>query len=220
MQPVAFAENTRAEVRLEGGDGTRTGALSTGGGKPGQGIPCVAYGIRTANTSSNGWGIQEEVTHTLDCAQGAAVAHTTHTLRGEGFDASEDGTGRGTPLVPVAYAIGSHAGAADGDQTNRSHSSGGPVGSNISEELAYSLRAGRTQSVASVQPLPFDTTQITSATNRCNPEAGDPCHPLAAGAHAPAIAFSWNAQPDQMRFDAHCSATLTRSRSPRPTLRP
>ena len=33
----------------------------------------VAYGIRTANTSSNGWGIQEEVTHTLDCAQGVAV---------------------------------------------------------------------------------------------------------------------------------------------------
>jgi DNA (cytosine-5)-methyltransferase 1 len=25
-----------------------------------------------------------------------------HTLRGEGFDASEGGTGRGTPLVPVA----------------------------------------------------------------------------------------------------------------------
>lgn len=26
-----------------------------------------------------------------------------HTLKGEGFDASEDGTGRGTPLVPVAF---------------------------------------------------------------------------------------------------------------------
>ena len=26
----------------------------------------------------------------------------THSLRGEGFDASEDGTGRGTPIVPVA----------------------------------------------------------------------------------------------------------------------
>lgn len=36
--------------------------------------PISAYGIRTANTSSNGWGIQEEVTHTLDCAQGVAVA--------------------------------------------------------------------------------------------------------------------------------------------------
>lgn len=38
-----------------------------------------------------------------------------HSLRGDGFDASEDGTGRGTPLVPVCYAIGSHAGTADGD---------------------------------------------------------------------------------------------------------
>lgn len=27
----------------------------------------------------------------------------THSLRGEGFDASEDGTGRGIPLVPVAF---------------------------------------------------------------------------------------------------------------------
>jgi DNA (cytosine-5)-methyltransferase 1 len=26
-----------------------------------------------------------------------------HSLRGEGFDASEDGTGRGTPLVPIAF---------------------------------------------------------------------------------------------------------------------
>lgn len=57
-----------------------------------------AYSIRTANTSSNGWGIQHEVTHTLDQARGLAIAHT---LKGEGFDASEDGTGRGTPLIPV-----------------------------------------------------------------------------------------------------------------------
>ena len=39
---MAFAENSRAEVRLEGGDGSRTGALSTGGGKAGQGTPMVA----------------------------------------------------------------------------------------------------------------------------------------------------------------------------------
>lgn len=65
-----------------------------------------------------------------------------HMLRGEGFDASEDGTGRGTPLVVT----------------------------------------------------PFDTTQITSPANRSNPQPGDPCHPLAAGAHPPAIAF--NARQD------------------------
>ncbi|WP_312994183.1 DNA (cytosine-5-)-methyltransferase [Achromobacter animicus] len=63
--------------------------------------------------------------------------YVTHSLRGEGFDASEDGTGRGTPLVA----------------------------------------------------LPFDTTQISSPENGSNPKPGDPCHPLAAGAHAPAIAF-------------------------------
>lgn len=37
--------------------------------------------------------------------------------------------------------------------------------------------------------LPFDTTQITSAANYSNPKAGDPCHPLAAQAHVPCIAF-------------------------------
>jgi DNA (cytosine-5)-methyltransferase 1 len=34
-----------------------------------------------------------------------------HSLRGEGFDASEDGTGRGTPLVPVAYQTSGNCGA-------------------------------------------------------------------------------------------------------------
>jgi DNA (cytosine-5)-methyltransferase 1 len=69
------------------------------------------------------------------------IPQTAHTLRGEGFDASEDGTGRGTPLIPI----------------------------------------------------PFDTTQITSAANYSSPKPGDPCHPLAAGAHAPAIAFDCKA---------------------------
>jgi DNA (cytosine-5)-methyltransferase 1 len=32
-----------------------------------------------------------------------------HSLRGEGFDAGEDGTGRGTPLVPVAFTQNSRS---------------------------------------------------------------------------------------------------------------
>jgi DNA (cytosine-5)-methyltransferase 1 len=37
---------------------------------------------------------------------GGLVQDSTHTLRADGFDASEDGTGRGTPLVPdVAWAL-------------------------------------------------------------------------------------------------------------------
>jgi DNA (cytosine-5)-methyltransferase 1 len=31
-----------------------------------------------------------------------------HSLRAEGFDASEDGTGRGTPLVPIAFSAKDH----------------------------------------------------------------------------------------------------------------
>ncbi len=43
------------------------------------------------------------------------------------------------------------------------------------------------------QPFAFDTTQNTSAANRSNPKPGDACHPLAAGAHPPAIAFDCKA---------------------------
>ena len=35
--------------------------------------------------------------------------------------------------------------------------------------------------------MAFDTTQITSKTNRSNPQPGDPCHPLVSTGHAPAI---------------------------------
>ncbi|WP_447880765.1 phage N-6-adenine-methyltransferase [Serratia fonticola] len=37
----AFAENSRGELRLQGGTGDFCGTLSTGGGKPGQGTPCI-----------------------------------------------------------------------------------------------------------------------------------------------------------------------------------
>lgn len=36
----------------------------------------------------------------------SAAGEIAHTLRGEGFDASEDGTGRGTPLVAVSGTLG------------------------------------------------------------------------------------------------------------------
>ncbi|HHY0345172.1 TPA: DNA cytosine methyltransferase [Vibrio cholerae] len=39
-----FAENSRSEIRLEGGEGGISGCLSTGGGKPGQGHPVIYEG--------------------------------------------------------------------------------------------------------------------------------------------------------------------------------
>ncbi|CAB3648321.1 DNA cytosine methyltransferase [Achromobacter pestifer] len=38
---IAFAQNSRGELRFESGHGQIAGALSTGGGKPGQGLPMV-----------------------------------------------------------------------------------------------------------------------------------------------------------------------------------
>lgn len=103
-------------------------------------------------------------------ADEAAANHcVAHTLRAEGFDASEDGTGRGTPLVPVGV-----------DYTNL----------RFQGDICGTLEAAQNKGNRGHGVLvPFDTTQITSAANRSDPKAGDPCHPLAAGAHAPAIAF-------------------------------
>lgn len=55
----------------------------------------------------------------------------THTLKAEGFDASEDGTGRGQPIV--AHAI--QAGAL------RENPSSGPDGIGVQAEHAYTLEA-------------------------------------------------------------------------------
>ena len=90
-----------------------------------------------------------------------------HTLRGEGFDASEDGTGRGTPLVV----------------------SSGQTNAEITRDFAPTLNLNRDGAPI---VLPFGTTQITSKANYSHPRPGDPCHPLAAGAHAPAVAFYSN----------------------------
>lgn len=42
--------------------------------------------------------------------------------------------------------------------------------------------------------IPFDTTQITSPMNYSHPKPGDPCHPLAATAHPPVVAYGIDQQ--------------------------
>lgn len=144
----------------------------------------------------------------LDFESETFIAGPAHTLRGEGFDASEDGTGRGTPIVPVVLrghsdygdglpclrAEGGDAGGSEAlipspcfaiqERAVSENPNAGPDGMGVGTDIAYTLEA-RTQ----VQAIAFDTTQITSKANRSNPKAGDPCHPLAAAAHPPALAF-------------------------------
>lgn len=125
-----------------------------------------------------------------------------HALRGNGFDASEDGTGRGTPLVPVAGTLGS-GGRTAGSATNQDAYAGLliPVGvalrgrdeggtAELTGEVMTSLRTGGGGGDKPHVLVPFDETQITSSENRSQPKSGDPSHPLAAGARPPTIAFT------------------------------
>lgn len=209
-----------------------------------------------------------------------------HTLRGEGFDASEDGTGRGIPLVPTAFvpkhdehegrganfvetdcaptlrgpngtdntiiAFSSKDHGADAGATsptlragghNESHPNAGvppaiayveyascalcheslrgfeeiasfdpplcaecPVPKSFGEGMVakYHCPGCKGQYVAKHQqcpaclahePIPFDTTQLTSRLNRSAPKPGDPCHP-------PAIGFyHTNRNPDDGNYE-------------------
>jgi DNA (cytosine-5)-methyltransferase 1 len=76
-------------------------------------------------------------------------AFVAHTLRGKGFDASEDGTGRGTPLI--TYAI------------STAHTQGN--GKGISEGVAYTLEQAQRQAVAFTQNQAGDvlTGSVTPA---------------------------------------------------------
>lgn len=66
-----------------------------------------------------------------------------HTLRGEGFDASEDGTGRATPLVPIAIQ----------ERAVSENPNNGPDGAGIrTDGAAHTLEARTvTQAVAFAQ---------------------------------------------------------------------
>jgi len=75
---VAFAENSRAELRLCGGDGSVSAQLTTGGGKPGQGQACVAL------AQNNTHAVQTKVAATITKAgvSGTKGGHGAETLIG------------------------------------------------------------------------------------------------------------------------------------------
>lgn len=94
------------------------------------------------------------------------IQQVTHSLRGEGFDASEGGTGRGTPIIPHCELYN-----AEGS------------------EGATLTKSNLSKTVNNQTPLLcFDETQITHPENRSSAR-GDTAA-LAAGARPPTIAFS------------------------------
>jgi DNA (cytosine-5)-methyltransferase 1 len=76
-----------------------------------------------------------------------------HALRAEGFDASEDGTERGTPLVPVVFKVRGGVEREDGSRGSTNIGKQAGKGYLGSEERAFTLAAAQDQFVA--QPVAF-----------------------------------------------------------------
>lgn len=114
-----------------------------------------------------------------------------HALRGEGFDASEDGTGRGTPIVPVAIhsdAIGrdgiSKTAGADAAGVVRKHDAGLGI---IDDGSVYSLTTGQPHVVAfTAKDHGGDAVENISPTLRAGGHTGSHAN---AGV-MPAIAYT------------------------------
>ena len=133
---------------------------------------------------------------------GARVAGALKASTGRG--GADDNDGQAGKLVAGAiggtspgggWRIGPDEAAANQLVAYGGNNTQGPI--SVSSALsALSAHGGsRRMDFESETFIAFDTTQITSAANRSAPKPGDPCHPLAASAHAPAIAFNARQDP-------------------------
>ena len=78
------------------------GTLRAGNGAITGGVPFVTACRNSPNNGS--WETGDRI-DALTTGTDRTAHVVTHTLTGNGFDASEDGTGRGTPLVPAAASV-------------------------------------------------------------------------------------------------------------------
>lgn len=138
----------------------------------------------TRGEDQNGLGVGGEVMFTLDQGSQHAVAHS---LRADGFDASEDGTGRGTPIIPIDMR---QASRGDKFTNNRAEgSSGGAPGIGIGEDgdPSPTIASSHTPAVAfSVKDHGADASVEIAPTLRSG--GHDRSH--ANGGVMPAIAFA------------------------------
>lgn len=142
--------------------------------------------------NAGGMGRLDYETETLlPMRRGGFFDDTAHTLRATGFDASENGTGRGTPLVPCAIQAGAL----------RENPASGPDGVGVRDDgVAYTLEAR-----AEVQAVAFDLMNQVCSNISHTLRRGD-----GAGHESiPTVAFNWNAQADQLNFDPNTTPALT-----------
>jgi DNA (cytosine-5)-methyltransferase 1 len=120
------------------------------------------------------------------CFAGSRQSDVAATLETTAHDYSR---ADGFNMVAQVFKVRGGVEREDGSRgsTNLGKQAGkGPL---ISEEKSLTLATSNDQVLA------FDTRQITSPLNYSSQKPGDPCHPLAAGAHIPAVAQSVTTHP-------------------------
>jgi DNA (cytosine-5)-methyltransferase 1 len=125
-----------------------------------------------------------------DWASRPPVLLEPDSLRGDSAperDARKDLAGALTARAGVRGSVGTDE-AAQGFLV----AAASPDGANMATLKASSGKSGNN----GMTLLAFDTSQVTCPKNRCNPQDGDPCHPLVAAGHPPAVAIGFNAQQD------------------------
>jgi DNA (cytosine-5)-methyltransferase 1 len=154
------------------------------------------------------------VGHLGDWRRAAAVLFERHSL--SGHPAPSRKAGEEVAVSPTIRAGGNRPPGTDVDTCDSLivASTG---------QISHCLNAGgmgrqdyETETlVTHARPIVFDTTQITSAANFSNRRPGEACHPLAAGAHAPAVAFEWQRGATQnLEMCGEFSPPLIKSQTP------
>ena len=160
---VAFAENSRAEVRLEGGDGQIAGSLKTGGGKPGQSYPAIAFMVKD---------------------YGGDAGEVAPTLRAGTHDKSHANAG----VMPAVAVQESQMGCREYD-TSGSLRANGPGHDPVGTRIRFGMRVRRLLPIECerLQGFPDDWTLIE---RRGKPAADGPRYRALGNAMAvPCIAW-------------------------------
>lgn len=164
---------------------------STAGGGLGTDFDCggglthadpIARCVTTGEAKRQDWETCNFVAQSYAIQAGALRTNPSSGPDGVGVQADHAYTLEARAEVQAVCVTGdrTHALTAEGFDASEDHSTDGTT---------HATGCGSKQGSASVA-VAFDTTQITSKQNYSNPKPGDPCHPLAAGSHAPAVATS------------------------------
>lgn len=161
-----------------------------------------------AATGGAGGGVARGLTSHRRLFDDRFVPDVAHTLRAAGHDASEDGTGRGTPLVAEAFdarqahvlAYGEQAGPLDTDGhsvavllRNREGRDGGGKGPLLIHDESLTLATGNDQVLFA--PVPLKAAGSHGSSRAGNGRPNDPARtPDATGVEPVAAPFAFDTQ--------------------------